>query len=279
MRLALKCAVLTLITFGSSLAQAHFVWIGVEPDAAGKPVAHVWFGEAAAPGEGDLAISAQSNSASSLLRQASEARAVWHDFPGFTAQLAIHTDEHSQQCRLLVSADGEVKLEGAAATDDAVVQAVQSLVMHRLAGSERRDEASFVDERQEHPLGRLIKLNSEDEMHSAFRVRGDVLTQVNRSAGDSRFTINVLDVTRNVEGKYLPHVYAVSYWDSATGALRSTSTSYNTWTRVGKFDLPATVLSVGAQENACRVKRLEFTHHKLLEPGRRPLRDSPTTET
>jgi hypothetical protein len=212
---------------------------------------------------------AQADSASKLLLQASQARAVWSNFPGFTAQLAIHTDEHSHTCQVRVSADGEVTLDGAGAADQAVLQSVQSLVSHRLAGPEQRDQASFVDEQQQHPLGRLIKLDSDEEMHSAFRVRGDVLTQVNRAAGESRFTINVIDVTRNAEGKYLPHVYSVSYWDAASGALRSASTSFNTWTRVGQFDLPATVISVGAQQSVCRVKRLEFSGHKLLQAGAR----------
>lgn len=454
MRITVRCALLAVAMLLSSAAHAHFVWIGVQPDAAGKPMAHVWFGEAAAPGEADLigrvakakvwvrtsqargpvlalkevqnkneataalvapvddanwqsvegacdfgvitrgekpfllqyyakhlrpgsakdlearaagdalplnivpliaddqvrarvlwkgqpavgvqvivhhslddadefttdahgeisfkpnsaglmgirarlieagqsgerdgqkyqearhystltlflpppekTSTAQAASASSLLRKAREARAVWRDFPGFTAQLSIHTDERSQQCRVTVDADGEVTLEGAGSTDEAVAQSVQSLVMHRLAGPEQREEASFVDEQQAHPSGRLIKLNNDQEMHSAFRVRGDVLSQVNRTAGESRFTINVLDVTRNAEGKYLPHVYTVSYWDAASGALISTSTSYNAWTRVGKFDLPATVINVGAQKETCQVKRLEFSGHKLLERG------------
>ncbi len=61
---------------------------------------------------------------------------------------------------------------------------------------------------------------------------------------DMRFTISVIEVYRNLEGKYLPRTYTVSFWDAKTGNLKSTSTVLDEWKRVSKWGLPSRLLSI-----------------------------------
>jgi hypothetical protein len=94
-----------------------------------------------------------------------------------------------------------------------------------------------------------------------------VITEVQRKMGAGRFTITVVDVHRNAEGKYLPQLYAVNAWNE-DGGLASASTQQNIWTRVGAFDLPQRVVDVQARgDRAHHVIRLDFSDHKLLKAG------------
>ena len=101
-------------------------------------------------------------------------------------------------------------------------------------------------------------------MGSHYRIKDDVIREVNRKSDSGRFTISVLEVRRNEEGKYLPGVYTVSFWNK-DGSLRSTTTTTETWKRVGTFDLPLTHDSVATSANELRNLRMELSGHKLLD--------------
>ena len=73
-----------------------------------------------------------------------------------------------------------------------------------MPGGESDDRVSFADEQTDHPLGRLIKLDYDSAMASAYRIKDDVIREVNRQMDGGRFTISVFEVNRNAEGKYLP---------------------------------------------------------------------------
>jgi hypothetical protein len=88
--------------------------------------------------------------------------------------------------------------------------------------------------------------------------------------GDSRFSIDVLDVERDAAGKYLPRVFTVSFWDKSTGALRRTETHVNHWIAVGNFELPRSVSQTRATAEGSKVLRLELSQHELLSAGGSP---------
>ena len=213
---------------------------------------------------GDKAASAAA-SAVEVVRQARQARAMWTNFPGFEADLKLFAEDRSQQGRIRVSADGEVKLSGFELQDEKpVLQTLRSLVSHRLGGGAEDESVSFMDEQLDHPLGRLIKFDEDVSMGSHYRIQGDVIRQVNRKTDSGRFTISVFEVRRNAEGKYLPGVYSVNFWN-ADGSLRSNSTTTETWSRVGTFDLPLTHDNVTAGKDQYKATRMEFSNHRLLE--------------
>jgi hypothetical protein len=204
--------------------------------------------------------------AAQMLRVAREGRAVWKDFPGFAADMTLYEAGKTQKGRFVVSAEGDVKLEGfELAKDSRVERTLRSLVAHRMPGGESSDDVSFADQKTEHPLGRLIKLDYDSQMASAYRIKGGVIHEVNRQMDDGgRFTISVFEVYRNAEGKYLPQTYTVSFWNK-DGSLRSTSVTQERWVRVGSFDLPKSHDSVTTGKDLHANVRMEFSGHKLLQ--------------
>lgn len=205
--------------------------------------------------------------AEELMVRAHAARATWgEDFPGFSADVRLSRNSQRVAGRLTVTADGEVQLDIPESFDAEWAQRqLDSLVQHRQAGSDREYNVSFADDETTHPLGRLIKFN-EDRLHSIYRIKGDVITEVHRTMGDQRFTISVLGVTRNAEGKYLPRTYSVSFWEAGSGDLKTSSTVQDTWKRVRRFDLPARILTVTTEDGSERdVKEIRISGHVLLE--------------
>lgn len=199
--------------------------------------------------------------------RAHEARAVWRDLPGFVADIVVSTNGDVIEGRMIVVADGNLELE---LPDSAHAQwaerRLQSLVNHRLPREdERKFNVAFADEITAHPLGRLIRFR-DDPMDSVYRISDDVITEVHRTMGPTRFAISVLDVSRNAEGKHLPKSYSVSWWDAGTGNLTACDMVRNEWVRVGRWDLPAKLLSVRTEDDGTReVGQIVFRNHRILE--------------
>jgi uncharacterized GH25 family protein len=204
--------------------------------------------------------------APALLERARLARCTWRNVPGFRARLAVEVPGFRGAGQLTVSADGDVALEGFPAGFDAkpVQGYLESLVQHRLADTSADENVEYVAESQPHPLGRLIRFIGDEKMQSSYRVRDDMVTQVNRVMGDNRFSIDVLDIQRDAAGKYLPRVFTVSYWDKTSGSLRRTETHVNHWLAVGAFELPRSVSLVRATAEGDKVMQLELSRHELL---------------
>ncbi|MCI0359816.1 MAG: DUF3386 family protein [Planctomycetaceae bacterium] len=204
-------------------------------------------------------------SAAELLNRAREGRVIWSGFPGFEADLTLYAEGRQQQGRVVVAADGGVTLTGFKLKDDQpIVTALRSLVGHRLGSGESDDRVSFADEQTDHPLGRLIKLDYDSAMASTYRLKDDVIREVNRQMDGGRFTISVFDVNRSAEGKYLPGYYTVNFWNK-DGSLRSSTSVRETWVRVGQYDLPATHVSVAAGKDEHKNVSMKFSNHKLLK--------------
>ena len=205
-----------------------------------------------------------SASAADVVRQARNARAIWHNFPGFEADLKLFAEDRSQQGRIKVSASGEVELSGFELKDERpILQTLRSLVSHRLGGGAEVESVSFMDDQLDHPLGRLIKFDEDVSMGSHYRIKDDVIRQVNRKTDTGRFTISVFEVHWNAERKYLPGVYNVNFWN-ADGSLRSSLTTNETWVRVETFDLPLTHDTITASKGQYKATRMEFSNHRLL---------------
>ncbi len=211
------------------------------------------------------AAAAGNKSAGEMIHAARDTRATWDNFVGFEADLLLFAEGKQQKGRIKVAADGQVTLTGFQLADEKVPLAtLRSLVGHRMPGSESDDKVSFADEQADHPLGRLIKLDYDSAMASAYRIKDDVIREVNRQTESGKFTISVFQVNRNAEGKYLPGFYTVNFWNK-DGSLRSSNTTHETWVRVGNFDLPATHDAVYSGANERRNTRMVFSNHKLLK--------------
>ncbi|MCE9546052.1 MAG: DUF3386 family protein [Planctomycetia bacterium] len=208
------------------------------------------------------ADAAPAESAKALLAKARAARAVWTEFPGFTADLAVQTDNETATGKLVVSGDGKVDVQIEKWQDMPwLKQQLRSIVQHRMPDGSLGDGAEYVDQLT-HPLGRNIRL-TEAAMSSDYRIREDVVAQVTRTMGSKRFVISVINVMRNSEGKYLPTVFTVSNWDQKSGSLLTSETVTHAWTRVGKFDLPVRIADIETGSGVYRARNVELSNHRL----------------
>lgn len=202
-------------------------------------------------------------SANDLLKRAREARAVWNDFPGFASDISLKIDGTVAQGRVEVSADGNVKLSGVDEADAGwVKQQLGLLIRHRMPAPFSDQDVVFGDEAKDHPLGRLVKFVG-DSAHSAYRIKDDVILEVNREQGPMRFTISTLEVARSAEGKYMPADYSASYWEKESGRLKSNETYHEEWVRVGAFDLPKRHVVVLTGNDTRKVMEIDFAGHEL----------------
>lgn len=265
-------------------ADGRFVWTSVKPGPYAVRTSHVEEGRGGTT-DGDAfedtrhyatltfqattsaGTAASDPQATRLLSDARASRAVWEDFPGFTADAVVHLDGEVVRGSVTVNRHGVVELE---MPEDAARSWVQhhldQMVDHRMPSGSIGNEATFEDHLVSHPLGRKIRLQ-EDSMGSVYRIRDDVVTQVNREMHDMRFTITVLEVTRNDEGKYLPRTFSVSFWDSETGALRFNQTHVQSYTKVEQFELPLRFMEVHSGADTYHVRTIDFENHKLIAPG------------
>src|SRR5262249_30774634 len=207
-----------------------------------------------------------------MFQEALAARAQWNDFPGFSAELAGETDGRpfSGSARFLADGTVEVKVDDEVARPWLQEQ-LGSLAMHRIAEAsadasapESKPVLRFADDRDDHPLGRLLTFEG-GRFASSYRVKDRQITVVNRRMGSKNMTITVLDNDRNAEGKFLPRSYLVNYWDATTGALDRVETVQERWKRVGAWDLPTWHTATTSSGAGLSVRSVTLTEHKVLE--------------
>jgi hypothetical protein len=200
------------------------------------------------------------------LKRARDGRSIWHDFPGFTADLSVTSGGELVKCKVAIDANGTVELQmPKSPRADWVEEQLTSLVQHRMPDGEvMQGEVKYANNDRTHPLGRKIDLG-DPSLQSAYRLKEDVIMEVNRSMGSMRFTISVLEIVRNAENKYLPRSFTMNFFDSKTGVQKMSLGYLNEWQRVGAFDLPRKIVEVSAQQGGISTKQIEFSNCKLIE--------------
>jgi hypothetical protein len=207
----------------------------------------------------------EKSAAIQLYQKAREARAVWHEFPGFSADVTVFDSGQSTQGKMTANKDFKVKLS---LDDEQLVgwslPKLRSVISHRKSRLQKPIPATFADNQIHHPLGRLVNI---DGKNVSFRLKDDVITEVHRRSNKSWFTISTLDVWHTKEGSVLPHHTSVIYRDPQTGAITSNRSNTFSFTRVGNFDLPEWMLTVECSENFERnVGSIKLSNHRLLTP-------------
>jgi hypothetical protein len=146
-------------------------------------------------------------SAADLLARARAARSVWKAFPGFSADISVHMNGRQSAGKLTIEPQGTVSVEiGDSMLRQWTEEQLNSLVQHRMPDdSISQGKVKYADGDLGHPLGRKIDLGDPD-LGSVYRIKDDVITEVNRKLGKMRFTISVLEVTRDSDDKYFATV-------------------------------------------------------------------------
>ncbi|MFV0444629.1 MAG: DUF3386 family protein [Planctomycetaceae bacterium] len=171
-----------------------------------------------------------------------DARAVWNDFPGFTAELAITDGGVQQQCTIRVHGDCKYEVSLPEAERPQWLKAkLDSVISHRRP--DRFDEVGYaviVEEGRSDGTTLIDKLDGSGQ----FRVRDGEILEIHRKTDKSWLEIYNIDTHRNTEGQVLPSVSAVTIRDPHTGDVKSSRCNTFEWTRVGAFDLPARAVTV-----------------------------------
>jgi hypothetical protein len=203
--------------------------------------------------------------ATEMMKRAHEVRAKWKNFSGFKADVVVSAGSARVNGKVVVSAEGDVEFQLAdSEMAEWATQDLTSLVSHRLPGGSQEYDVEFVRGERANALGRLIRFN-DDRMHSVYRIRFNLITEVHRTMENQKLMINVVDVQWNKEKKILPRTYTVSWTDAKTGELSSMQVVNNRWVRVGEIDLPNRMLKVIYKEDGTRdVHEIHLTNHQLL---------------
>ena len=198
--------------------------------------------------------------ATKLLADARAARANYHDFPGFSADIEIKLDGKATRGQVEVSNTGKVTLQVENADAEKWAKhTLASIIGHRLSsGPDEETPCAFLDDDTHHPLGRAIRVLN-DEFHSSYRIRDRQVIVVNRQVPGARFTITVMENRTTKEKRFLPTCYVVNTWDAKTDALTSSETHHQTWQRVGAFDLPKETLAVKATAGKLEARSLKLS--------------------
>jgi hypothetical protein len=199
---------------------------------------------------------------------------VWHDFPGLSADVVVTSESGPLAGKATVDGEGNVSLEmDKSATAEWVEEQLQTLVQHRMPDGEVAEGTiTYPDRDDTHPLGRRVDLG-DATTQSVYRIKNDVIMEVNRNAGPMRFTISVLETSRNAENKYLPRSFTMNFFDVQSGDLKTSLGYFNDWQRIGTFDLPKTILETGAHRGGAHTRQITFSNCRLLD------RSSPQAKT
>jgi hypothetical protein len=216
-------------------------------------------------GAGEKTKTSADAAATKLLADARAARALYHDFPGFSADVEVNLDGKVTRGQVEVSGKGKVALKmDNAAAEKWAKGTLASTISHRLdnGAPEEDTPCDFVDNDEQHPLGRAIHA-IDDDLHSSYRIRDRQVIVVNRQMPGSRFTITVVENVRSREKKFLPTCFVVNTWNTKTDALTSSETHHQTWQRVGAFDLPKDTLTVKATAGKLESRGLKLSNVRL----------------
>lgn len=227
--------------------------------AAGLVTLSLWMSVFARGGETTPATAQQ------MMKQAHDGRAVWVEFPGFSARVRCRADGVAVDGRVVVGRDGKVTLSLSKEDEQFawVQRTLDSVIGHRLSSEDAIQNVEFADAQTEHPQGRLIRsLDAKD--HSLWRAKEDVLTEVHRFGEKFRFIISVTEVSRTPEGTHLPRSYVVTTWETPSERIQSVRQIQQEWTRVGRFDLPVKHLAITNKSDGSRVsQQIEFLDHQI----------------
>jgi hypothetical protein len=202
-----------------------------------------------------------------LLQRAFEKTARWPaGFQGFAADLTINADGKEVNGHVTVKSPQEVQVS----LDDADLQkwatnTIAMIAVHRGPRTFEQSDGKSVltlDQGTSHPLGDTIHIH--DALKSHYRIKDDRITQINRTMGPMKFTINIEDSALTQDGKYLTTRYTVYYFNPQDGKLTNVESFSDTHVRVGQADLPASRRIISAESGAVAVKTLIFRNHRLL---------------
>lgn len=192
-------------------------------------------------------------------------------FAGFAAQVTYTNDAGSAQGAVTVAGPRAVELD-IDVDDEArgwMTREIASIAGHRwhvpYDDADGKHTLALSPE-QDDLLGQYIVV-ANDRLHSSYRVSGAEISQVNRTMGLMRFSIQIQERFATPDGRTLPSHFAVCYWSTADGRLTRTDLYRDAYVAVGEVHLPAERRIITADDDGIRTQVAGFSVHRLLEGG------------
>lgn len=189
------------------------------------------------------------------------------NFAGVTADIVLNDNGKVTKGSLSYDAGkpGELKIEGLdEETKGWLNDQAMSVIAHRRGGDfakgDGRHPITFGDN-DNSPAGLRVALN--DSMKSSYRVRNQQVVEVDRTMGDSHFTITVLETTPVAGGKFLPRHFTVTYFDAKTGALKRSEAFTDEYKQIDGVWFPASRRVVRAENGKVITRVIEFRNPRI----------------
>jgi len=159
-------------------------------------------------------------SASDAFKAAYENRYTWDDkFPGYSAEVSVNEQGELDQGIVRVQPDLSVEVVNIDREDvrQLIANQLKMEVIHRRRSSfeQMHDPNSFELEGTDES-GALKIREVGDESKSHYKVKDQVITQVNRVLGDVAVTVDTLGIAKNPEGYVVTH-FQTTFRDPQTG--------------------------------------------------------------
>lgn len=189
------------------------------------------------------------------------------DFAGFTAEVEITGGEPARTGRVTLRSPREIEIDVEADEETLgwLRHELGSMAGHRwptpYAGSDGRWTLTLEDDGA--ALGDLIRVH-DDPFNSSYRLRDGRITQVNRQMGPTRFSINIHEHTTLPDGRTLPAIFTVAFWDAAQARLTRTDEYRDRYREVDGVQLPAERRVLRAADDGISVRTMTLRNQTLL---------------
>ncbi len=188
-------------------------------------------------------------------------------FAGVTVEIVLNDNGKVAKGTLSYEAGkgGELKIESLDEDMQGwLKEQATSIIAHRRGGDfakgDGRHPITFGED-DNSPAGRRVVLN--DSMKSSYRIRNQQVAEVDRTMGDSHFTITVLETTKTPDGKFLPRHFTVTYFDAKTGALKRSEAFMDEYKQIDGVWFPASRRVVRAENGKVVTRVIEFHNPRL----------------
>jgi len=203
-----------------------------------------------------------------LLRQAFENTYRWtKEFKGFSADLTVVDNGKSFSGNVTVQTPQEVNLS---LPDEALQTWAQGqigmMAVHRGPRQFEESDGRYVltlGGDDHNPLGQLLLIHG-DGLKSKYRIRNGQITQINRSMGPVRFTINVEDSLKTLNGKHLTTRYTVFYFNPQDHSIKQVESYTDHHAIIDTLYLPGKRRIIFVEGGEVKVKTMVFEGHRFL---------------
>lgn len=191
------------------------------------------------------------------------------DFGGFEADLSFSGPSEKTSGSVKVSSARSVELTIVAsdATRNWLRRELGSMIGHRWhLPYEEADGANtleFGPEEDEDSTGVVIDVQH-DSYDSSYRVLDGEISQINRSMGKIRFSIQIQARDGAADGRSLPAHFTVFYWNNESGRLSRSDVYRDVYEMVDGVALPVSRQIITADDDGITTRRMDLTNHRLL---------------